>query len=271
MLIDWFTVVAQVVNFLILVALLKHFLYDRIIKAMDAREERVRSRLESAEKREKESEEEAGRYRRRHQEIEEERKAIMDKAREEADRQLKELTRQARQDVEIMRSRWQEAIGREKEAFLRELRQLVKDQVYVLSRQVLRDLADVSLEERLIHVFLDEIEKIGEEERNRMAKAMQGDGNHAIVRSGFEISGTERQKITRVLHDTILKDADIKYETDPEVIAGIELRGRGQKIAWSFDNYLKDLEQKTRVALDRISNIEPTGTEQKAEKSETKA
>jgi F-type H+-transporting ATPase subunit b len=38
--IDWFTLVAQIANFLILVALLKHFLYNRIIKAMDEREKR---------------------------------------------------------------------------------------------------------------------------------------------------------------------------------------------------------------------------------------
>jgi F-type H+-transporting ATPase subunit b len=50
MLIDWFTVVAQIINFLILVALLKHFLYGRIIKAMDQREERINSRLEEAKK-----------------------------------------------------------------------------------------------------------------------------------------------------------------------------------------------------------------------------
>ena len=32
MLIDWFTVVAQIVNFLVLVALLKHFLYGRLVR-----------------------------------------------------------------------------------------------------------------------------------------------------------------------------------------------------------------------------------------------
>jgi large-conductance mechanosensitive channel len=43
-LIDWFTVVAQVINFLILVWLLKHFLYQPILDAIDAREKRRRLR-----------------------------------------------------------------------------------------------------------------------------------------------------------------------------------------------------------------------------------
>ena len=46
--IDWFTVVAQIVNFLTLVGLLKKFLYGPIIRAMDDRERRIASRLEEA-------------------------------------------------------------------------------------------------------------------------------------------------------------------------------------------------------------------------------
>jgi len=38
MLIDWFTVVAQVINFLILVWLMKRFLYKPILNAIAARE-----------------------------------------------------------------------------------------------------------------------------------------------------------------------------------------------------------------------------------------
>jgi len=45
MLIDWFTVGAQIVNFLILVWLLQHFLYKPILNAIDAREKRIAANL----------------------------------------------------------------------------------------------------------------------------------------------------------------------------------------------------------------------------------
>ena len=48
MLIDWFTVGAQVVNFVILVWLMKHFLYKPILSAIDAREKRIASELAAA-------------------------------------------------------------------------------------------------------------------------------------------------------------------------------------------------------------------------------
>ena len=43
MLIDWFTVIAQMLNFLILVWLLKRFLYQPILDAIDAREKGIAS------------------------------------------------------------------------------------------------------------------------------------------------------------------------------------------------------------------------------------
>ena len=45
MLIDWFTVGAQALNFLILVWLMKHFLYQPILHAIDAREKKIAAEL----------------------------------------------------------------------------------------------------------------------------------------------------------------------------------------------------------------------------------
>ncbi len=49
MLINWFTVGAQAINFLILVWLLKRFLYKPILHAIDEREKGIASQLAQAE------------------------------------------------------------------------------------------------------------------------------------------------------------------------------------------------------------------------------
>ena len=43
--VDWITVSAQIVNFLILVWLLKRFLYRPVLNAMNRREQRIHQRL----------------------------------------------------------------------------------------------------------------------------------------------------------------------------------------------------------------------------------
>jgi F-type H+-transporting ATPase subunit b len=48
MLIDWFTVGAQALNFLVLVWLMKRFLYKPILDAIDEREKRIAAELANA-------------------------------------------------------------------------------------------------------------------------------------------------------------------------------------------------------------------------------
>lgn len=48
MLFDWFTVGAQVLNFLVLVWLMKRFLYKPVLDAIDAREKRIAQSLADA-------------------------------------------------------------------------------------------------------------------------------------------------------------------------------------------------------------------------------
>ena len=50
--INWFTVIAQILNFLILVWLLKRFLYKPILNAIDEREKKIASQLKDADNRE---------------------------------------------------------------------------------------------------------------------------------------------------------------------------------------------------------------------------
>ena len=47
--IDWFVFLAQIFNFLLLMYLLKRFLFGRIIKAMDDREAKIAARFQEAE------------------------------------------------------------------------------------------------------------------------------------------------------------------------------------------------------------------------------
>ena len=104
--IDWFTVIAQIINFLILVALLKRFLYGPIIRAMDDRERRIASRLEEANRREQEAQEEIAAYRARREELEDAREDALARAREEAEKTRHELITSARAEIREMQQQW---------------------------------------------------------------------------------------------------------------------------------------------------------------------
>src|SRR5579872_716320 len=122
MLIDWFTVAAQIINFLVLVWLLKHFLYGRILRAIEARERGIAEHLAETEAKEKAAGEQLAIYQAKLQDFETRRETLMADAKREAENQQSEMLAQAREHVRLLEEGWKEDLDRERNAFLAELR-----------------------------------------------------------------------------------------------------------------------------------------------------
>ena len=80
MLIDWFTVGAQALNFLILVWLMKRFLYKPILHAIDAREKRIATELADADAKKAEAQKERDEFQHKNEEFDQQRAALLSKA-----------------------------------------------------------------------------------------------------------------------------------------------------------------------------------------------
>jgi F-type H+-transporting ATPase subunit b len=249
-LIDWFTVIAQIINFLILVLLLRHFLYGRIIKAMDEREQRIASRLEDAERSKEEAAKETESLRTKNQEFEEKRQEMMAAAKEDAEHFRKELIRGARRDIDVLKTKWEQTLQKEKDSFIQGLRQLAGEQVYSIARRVIGDLADVEVESLVIRVFLDQISNMDGEKRSAITESASNEGG-ITVKSSFDIPEREKESIRGTLMQSGFGEMEIRYETDSDLILGIELRAHSQKIAWNLNDYVSALEDRTRHALEK--------------------
>jgi F-type H+-transporting ATPase subunit b len=248
-LIDGFTIVAQIVNFLILVALLRRFLYGPIVKAMSEREASIASRLEEAGRKKQEAEREAAAYQEQKQALEEAREHMLHEAKKEAEAWRKELMKQAREEVDEAQARWQRAIGQEQEAFLRDLRERAGHQTYAIARRALADLANSDLERRIVEVFIRRIGELDGEMRTAIAEAGRRAGQPLLVRSAFEIPPELREQIASAVNAQIAGRQAVAFETTPDLIGGIELKAQGYKVAWSLAGYLESLEEELGEAL----------------------
>lgn len=243
MLIDWFTVIAQIVNFLVLVYLLKRFLYKPIIKAMDGREQRIAGRLEEADKREEEARQELEQYEQRNRELESKREALVNQMKEDVESQRKELVSQTRLQVDAVRTNWYEALEREKESFLQDLRERTGKHIYAVARRALKDLANVELEQQIARVFIERLRNLDEAEQMALKESVQKSKREVTVISAFEILQETSQEIAKVLQEYLSDPVNLRFETSPDLVCGIELKVLGRKIAWSIPDYLDGLEK----------------------------
>ncbi|MFB3764045.1 MAG: F0F1 ATP synthase subunit delta [Methanotrichaceae archaeon] len=262
-LIDYFTTIAQIINFLVLVFLLRHFLYRPVIKAMNDREQKIASRLKDAEDKRKEAEHEAASYRKMKQDMAAEHDLMIARAAEEVQAFKADLIKKAREDVDKTKKDWLEAFRRQKDAFLTDIAAQAGREVYAVSRHALKDLADEELERRIMDVFLERLEDLDAQDKDRLKsfyeKLKQKGGEIVTVKSTFQVPDDARNKIQKTLQYQSGSDVKIRYEIDPDLVSGIELRTDDIKISWSIASYLSDLENNLSQALDQKVEAEKAG------------
>jgi F-type H+-transporting ATPase subunit b len=249
--IDWFVLSCQIFNFLLLVYLLKRFLYGRILKAMDDREAKIAARFTDAEELKVKATAAAELYEKRNQLLNETKEQMLNEATIAADAKRKELMEKVREEVDQVKTRWQDMLVREKDAFFSDLRQRAARQLYATARKALHDLADADLEERIIDEFIRRVKNLDEEKSARIRKAISGGGNKVIIQSAFAISEHRRAQVEEVLKKQITGGFTIGYLQQPDIVSGIELRVNGHKIAWSLNEYLEALVESMTETLQK--------------------
>ena len=242
MLIDWFTVIAQIVNFLVLVLLLRIFLYKRIVAAMDKRRQEIAARLDDAEAKKEQAATEAEAYQQKNREWDEQRKELIEKAREEAEERRQELIREAQAGVKELEAGWRRMFQEEAEQFMVELRRRTSEQVCALSGKAMKELANATLEGQLIRTFLDKISNIDADQRQTLTAETQDAEHAAILATAFEVPAEQQAELANALGRFFGDAREIRFEQAPELICGIELRAGGHALGWNIAAYLEGIE-----------------------------
>jgi F-type H+-transporting ATPase subunit b len=257
MLIDWFTVVAQAINFLILVWLLKQFLYKPILDAIDAREERIARELADADAKRNEARQERDEFERKNEEFDQQRAAMLHEMTDEMDATRQRLLDEARHAADELGTRRGHELQREQQAFSAEIGRRAREEVFAITRKTLKDLADASLEERIADVFVRRVLALNGDAKQEMVKALAESTEPVTVRSAFELPEKQRSAIQQALEETFATNVQVQFETAPDAIGGIELIGNGHKVAWSIADYLKSLEKSIGAVTLRQDNSQP--------------
>lgn len=244
MLIDPITVAAQIFNFLILVWLLKKFLFGRILKAVDAREQAIAASLSEAAQRERQASEQLAAYQKKVEEFETEKAGLLASARRDSEQQYAQMMEQARDEVRRQEQEWREALDRERAALLQEFRRRIADEVLGLVRRTLEDLTNRDLQEITVQAFLEQTATLSDQ-----AKHSLGAGE-LQVRSAFALPEATRHRIQVSLEEQLARPVAVRFEQAAELGLGLEVRGDGWRIGWNAQSYLEALDQELERMLE---------------------
>jgi F-type H+-transporting ATPase subunit b len=243
MLIDWFTVAAQALNFAVLVWLMKRLLYRPILDAIDAREQHIAATLADADAKQAQAREARETYEHKSDAFEQQRAALLAQVTQAAEAERRRLLDEARRAAEALSAARRQALGEAAARLDRDLTRRAQQEVFAIARQTLADLATASLEERIADVFMRRLRGLDAAARQRIVNALERAPGAAVVRSAFELPTEQRARIQAALDETFGTQGALRFETAPDLVGGIELSATGQKLAWSIADYLDSLQQ----------------------------
>jgi len=244
--IDAFTLIAQIVNFVVLLVLLRVFLYRPIQRVMRQREQRIADEHAAAEEAREKAEARAEELRRERETFEDERRERLAEVEREAEELREERLAEARDEAEAARKRWREALERERDELAGEVREGAAAVLTDALQRGWRELADEDLQARALEVFARKLRELDAEERTALAdRARAGELTFATA---FAATDDQRETLLRAVREALLGDdegaaAEAEFERDPELIAGVTLRAGDLRVGWTVRARLDDLER----------------------------
>lgn len=247
--IDWFTFVAQIINFLVLVGLLRWLLYGRIVKAMEQREEKISARLDEAERKRQTADERMEEYEHKLEELDQQRDGLLRKAKQQADQRRQELLSEAQEAVEEQRTQWHDSVRREREDLFVEIRHEVAGLGLQAARQTLEQLAATELEQRMCDAFVQRIEQLDEEHRREISEQLSNGQPQVSVWSQFELPDTHKDRLRSAIHNSFDFTGEIVFERAADLICGLELEVGGYSFGWNAREFLEQMERRLEERL----------------------
>jgi F-type H+-transporting ATPase subunit b len=266
MLINWFTVIAQVINFLILVWLLKRFLYKPILKAIDDREKQIAAQIEDAEAKKVAAAKDAEEFQKKNKAFVEQRNENWNKALDEIKTERQRLMDEARKDSSALRAKLDETLQIEQRDMGLTITRKTQQEVFAIARKALKELADNTLEQQMGNVFIKRLKSLSPEEKKQLTTAFLSSKEPIAIKSTFNLIPQQQTEIENAIKELLGNLIQFTFNTSPELISGIELNANGYKLSWSISDYLNSLEKIIAETINAKSKVNKNEKEAVAEK-----
>jgi F-type H+-transporting ATPase subunit b len=255
MLIDWFTVGAQALNFVVLVALMKHFLYQPVLQAIATREKRIADQIADAVAKEKQAAAEQKTFEDKNAAFEQQRASLLDKARADASAEAQLLADEAQKAALALVAKHEHSLARQAAHLQQTIAGRAAHEVFAVARKTLTDLANADLESRMVEVFIQHLSEMQDPVKSKLGVALKKSTDPALVRSHYELLASQQAAIRTAIKKTFSADIPLHFETAGDAICGLELSAGGQKLAWTIDEYLRDFQQGVAALLRPASRL----------------
>lgn len=233
--IDWITVAAQLANFLVLVWLLKWFLYRPILDGIDAREAEITERMEVATRAKQDAQAAQATYAAKRDALQSEQAQLAETSRLEAEHARDAMLTEAHERIDRERDAWHAHLDAEVESFAIRLQRAGGHALLELTRKAVNDLADATLEQQIAAHLSAQIA-----EMDGALSDAAGAPKVADIISRLPLQDAARDILRRAIVGRFA-NIEIRFETDDAQPPGVAVQLGGAQLVWTVDSYIDGL------------------------------
>ena len=220
---SWTTFILEIVNFLVLVWILKRFLYKPVLRAIAQRKAVIDQNLSEAKKRETEAQELERQYNTR----------LADWAREKEKLRAAVIEEVSAQRAQLMTA-LEDSLAQEREKarvleerHLNQLRKTAEEEGVAKSvgftARLLERCASAELEAKLVRLVLEDLPNLPNEQLQAIRAASQAPGWCVKTTSAFPLLGPQRNAIIQTLKNVTQDSASVEFHEDSGLLAGLRI------------------------------------------------
>ena len=249
--IDWITFIAEIINLLVLVWLLKRFLYAPINNIIQQRQAEIHAQIESADALHRQAESEFQTLEMEKNAFEKSLQTRQNDLTKELSMERKETLTKIKEQANQLKHQLQSEIKLQNENLKSELEQFISRDFLRIAGKIITDLTGATPIERVLNLFYEKLISLTKSEIKKLNKIIKNQ-KVITINSSDTLSKKHQDDMTKFLRSyfEISPKTKIQYQVQPSLMLGVEIRIQDIAIEWTIKNYLDELEQ----GLDSLLN-----------------
>ncbi|WP_040534374.1 F0F1 ATP synthase subunit delta [Legionella drancourtii] len=219
---SWSSIILEIVNFLVLIWILKHFFYSPIQKTINERKKMIQDKLDNAEKLNLESSELQKKYENRLAEWQQEK----DKMKKKYEQTMEQWKLEEKANFEAKLKEEQKIyLSRDMNKFA-EISEKNAKESFVLagkfSAKLLMSFADAHLEKKIIEKMIEDLNSFPAEKLQLIADLAEQ--NQVIVQSAYPINKHQQQDLLQAINKLVHRKLSADFSENPDLFAGLSIQ-----------------------------------------------
>ena len=244
--IDWWTLALQAVNFLVLVWLLWRFLYRPVREVIEKRKELAEQAFADADKHKLEADAARQRFEEDRAALAQERQDLLKKIHEELESERRKVLEEAREKADELLHAASESIADERKAVLAEIREQVAELAEELASDLLRKTESNGSSGLFLERLERQLEDLPADERERLQKDLAADGARLMVVTAAPLTPADQDRWADRLAACLGECDKTDFTTDPEILGGAELRFPHAVLKFTWEDQLRKAKELLR-------------------------